>query len=149
MRFVASDNYITENDVCFEWDPVMITACMDALSPEHVNIVIFDKVDEDKPLKIEPRFQTEYTETGIANHLINEWKRVQPLPQFTLPKASVYVADDFTLLPTPENSGPYPVNIHACAQFEIWYKPYSNSPLPMCRMNLHYISPLPLMSPEK
>lgn len=150
MHFYSPSDYINGSDLYFEYDPVSIRACMDVLVPENANIIICDKkFNEDEFEKIEPWFKTKYTDTEIPADWIDCWKKIEPFPDFHLPEPNVFVTDDFTLIPVPENVPHCPIKIHSDALSEVWYKPDAKFRLPECYMNFYYLSPLPLASPEK
>ncbi|XP_046617809.1 nardilysin-like [Neodiprion virginianus] len=149
MRLYASTDYITGSDLYFEYNPEGIKACMDALTPDNVNIVLFDKKFNDSDFdKVEPWFNTKYTDTEIPNDWIEHWKTIEPLPEFHLPEPNIFLTDDFTLVPLPEDVPKYPTKIHSDPMSEVWFRPDPKFKIPECYMYYYFISPLALTSPE-
>ncbi|XP_044007483.1 nardilysin-like [Aphidius gifuensis] len=147
MQFYPPIDYITGSELYFEYDPVSIVLCIEALNADNVNIIIFNKkFDDDNFEKIEPWFRTKYTDTKIPEDWINNWKTIEPLPSFHLPEPNKFVTDDFTLIPIENQE--YPKKIHQDNLSEIWYKPDAKFRLPECYINYLLISPLIHNSPE-
>ncbi|KAM0729058.1 Nardilysin [Formica fusca] len=147
MHFYPPRDYITGNELYFEYDPEAIKTCLDYLRPENANIMIFSgKFTELN--KIEPWFKTKYTDVEIPHEWIERWKTIEPLPDFHLPLPNTFLTNDFTLISIPADIPKYPVKIHSDTTSEIWYRPDSKFRLPECYMNFHFVSSLGLQSPE-
>ncbi|XP_011306829.1 nardilysin [Fopius arisanus] len=148
MHFYSPEDYITGSDLYFEYNPEGIAACMEALTPDNVNIILFDKkFDDEKFEKVEPWFQTKYTDSKIPEDWIKSWKTLEPFEEFHLPEPNIFITDDFSLIPI-ESEILYPSKIHQDALSEIWYKPDSKFRLPECYMHFYFISPEVVASPE-
>lgn len=148
MHFYPPRDYITGNELYFEYDPEAIKTCLDYLRPENANIMIFSGRFTELN-KIEPWFKTKYTDVEIPHEWIERWKTIEPLPDFHLPLPNTFLTNDFTLISIPADIPKYPVKIHSDTTSEIWYRPDSKFRLPECYMNFHFVSSLGLQSPEK
>ncbi|KAK0085743.1 hypothetical protein PV325_004480 [Microctonus aethiopoides] len=146
MHFYPPIDYIRGSRLYFEYDPDSIMKCMNTLTPDNVNIIIFDKkFDETTFDKIEPWFKTKYTDTEIPYDWIESWKNIEPLHEFHLPEPNIFITTDFSLIPM--ESADYPVKIHQDNLSEIWYKPDDKFRIPECYMYFYLMSPLIRASP--
>ncbi|CAL1679205.1 unnamed protein product [Lasius platythorax] len=148
MHFYPPCDYITGNELYFEYDPEAIQMCLDYLKPENVNIMILNGKFNAELDKTEPWFQTRYTDVEIPREWIERWKIIKPLPDFHLPLPNTFLASDFTLIPLPADVPKYPVKIHSDTISEIWYRPDPVFRQPECYMYFHFVSPLGFQSPE-
>ena len=150
MHFYAPEDYITGSDLYFEYNPTAIQDCMDMLTLDNVNIIIFDKKFNDEEFyKVEPWFKTKYAEEEIPPEWIESWKSVEPLPEFYLPEPNVFLTTDFSLIPIPEDTPKYPVKVHSDEISEVWYRPDPKFRLPECFMYFYLISPASVATPER
>ncbi|XP_018344745.1 PREDICTED: nardilysin-like isoform X2 [Trachymyrmex septentrionalis] len=148
MHFYPSRDYITGNELYSEYNPEAIQKCLDYLVPETVNIMIFNEDFDYLELnKVEPWFQTKYTDIEISKEWIERWKSIEPLSDFYLPLENTFLTNDFSLIPLPAEVPKYPVKLYSNTLSEIWYRPDPKFRLPECYMNFHFISPLGLQSP--
>ncbi|XP_012257789.2 nardilysin-like [Athalia rosae] len=149
MHHYAPSDYITGSELYFEYNPTEIKTCMDALTPDKVNIIIFDKKFNDAEFdKVEPWFNTKYTDMKIPKDWVEHWNVIKPLPDFHLPEPNIFITDDFSLIPLPENVPDYPTKIHSDDMSEVWFRPDPKFRIPECYMYYYFISPLALTSPE-
>lgn len=150
MHLYAPSDYITGSDLYFEYNPTEIKACMDALTPESANIILFDKKFNDAEFdKLEPWFNTRYTDIPIPSEWIEHWKEIEPLPDFHLPEPNIFLTDDFSLISLSEDVPKYPAKVHNDSMSEVWYRPDPKFRIPEAYMYYYFISPMALTSPEK
>ncbi|KAI4479428.1 hypothetical protein M0804_011213 [Polistes exclamans] len=143
MHFFPPKDYITGSELYFEYNPEAIQMCMNYLSPDNVNIIIFDKKFNEREFdKVEPWFKTKYTDMDIPTEWTETWKTIAPLPEFHLPLPNIFLTNDFSLIPIPSEIPKYPVKIHYDDICEIWYRQDSKFGLPECYMYFYIISPL-------
>ncbi|XP_047363441.1 nardilysin-like [Vespa velutina] len=143
MHFFPPEDYITGSELYFDYNPEAIQMCMDYLSPDNVNIIIFDKKFNDEEFdKVEPWFKTKYTDMDIPTEWTETWKTITPLPEFHLPLPNIFLTNDFSLIPVISDVPKYPVKIHSDDISEIWYRPDPKFGLPECYMYFYIISPL-------
>ncbi|XP_071572686.1 nardilysin [Temnothorax nylanderi] len=149
MHFYPPRDYITGNELYFEYNPEAIRKCLDYLVPENANIMIFNEDFDGVELnKVEPWFQTKYTDSEIPKEWIERWKSIEPLPDFHLPLPNTFLPSDFSLIPIPAEVPKYPVKLHKDHISEIWYRADPKFRLPECYMNFHFVSSLGLQSPK-
>ncbi|XP_033221743.1 nardilysin-like [Belonocnema kinseyi] len=149
MHYYAPQDYITGSDLYFEYNPSAIQDCMDMLTPDNVNIIIFDKRFNDEEFeKVEPWFKTKYADEAIPPEWIKSWKTVEPLAEFHLPEPNIFLTTDFSLIPIPENTPKYPVKVHSDEILEVWYRPDPKFRLPECFMYFYLISPSSVATSE-
>lgn len=149
MHFFPPKDYITGSDLFFEYNPESIKDCIDALSVDNVNIILFDKkFNEEEFDQVEPWFKTKYSSSEIPKEWVETWKNIEPLPEFHLPKPNMFITDDFNLIELPAEVPSYPVKIHHDDKSEIWYRPDPKFRLPECYMYLHLITPTATESPK-
>lgn len=155
MHFYPPRDYITGSELYFEYNEAAIQKCLDYLTPENVNIMIFDKKLTDEELdKVEPWFSTKYTDTEIPQEWIAHWKSFSSetpssTPLFHLPLPNEFLTNDFSLIPLEEDVEKYPVKVFWNNVYEIWYRPDPKFRLPECYMYFHFVSPLGFELPEK
>ncbi|XP_076653212.1 nardilysin [Halictus rubicundus] len=149
MHYYSPQDYITANDLFFEYNPEAIQACMDYLTPDNVNIIISDKKFNDKEFeKIEPWFKTKYTDTEIPKEWVECWRTIDPFPEFHLPLPNVFLIDDLSLIPLPAEVPKYPTKIYSDRVTEIWYRPDPRFRLPECYMSFYIVAPATMYSPK-
>lgn len=147
MHYYPPRDYITGCDLYFEYNPEAIQACLNYLTPNDVNIIIFNKKFNDEEFdKIEPWFKTKYTDMEIPQEWIECWKTIEPFPEFHLPLPNVFLTDDFSLITIPPCVPKYPTKIHSDEITEIWYRPDPKFGLPECYMYFYIISPMAVCS---
>ncbi|XP_011881239.1 PREDICTED: nardilysin isoform X2 [Vollenhovia emeryi] len=149
MHFYPPRDYITGNELYFEYDPEAIQKYLNYLVPENANIMIFNEDFDSLELnKVEPWFKTKYTDIEIPKEWVERWKSIEPLPDFHLPLQNTFLISDFSLIPIPDGVPKYPVKLHSDHISEIWYRPDSKFRLPECYMNFQFISTLGFQSPK-
>lgn len=149
MHYFPPRDYITGSELYFEYNPEAITTCLNYLTPDDVNIIIFDKKFNDEKFdKVEPWFKTKYTDTGIPAEWTERWRTIEPLPEFHLPLPNVFLTNDFTLIPISADLPKYPTKIYSNEISEVWYRPDSKFGLPECYMYFYIISPMATCSPK-
>ena len=121
------------------------------LAPEMANIMIFSKDFNCFELKkVEPWWQTAYTDIEIPKVWIERWKVIEPLSKFNLPLSNIFLANNLYLLKTPnEKIEKYPVKLYNNSISELWYRPDFKFCLPKCCMHFYFISPLKFESLKK
>ena len=149
MHFSPSKTYIIKNELDSNYNAKVIQKCLNYLTPEMANIMIFSKDFNDFEIKkIEPWWQTAYTDIEIPKEWIERWKVIEPLPEFFLPSPNIFFTKNLLLMPISKEEIPkYPVKIHCNSMSEIWYCPKYY--LSKCCMHFNFISPVKLESSKK
>ncbi|KYM87526.1 Nardilysin, partial [Atta colombica] len=149
MHFYPPKAYITVNQLDSNYNAKVIQKYLNYLAPEMANIMIFSKDFNCFELKkVEPWWQTAYTDIEIPKVWIERWKVIEPLPEFHLPSSNIFLINNFHLLKTTSNEKieKYPVKLYNNSISELWYHPDFKFCLPKCCMHFYFISPLKLQS---
>ncbi|KAG5339105.1 NRDC protein, partial [Acromyrmex heyeri] len=152
MHFYPSKAYITVNQLDSDYNAKVIQKCLNYLTPEMANIMIFSKDFNCFELKkVEPWWQTAYTDIEIPKGWIERWKVIEPLPEFYLPLPNVFLIKNCHLLKTQNEKiekyhVKYPVKLYSNSMSELWYRPDFKFGLSKCCMHFYFISPLKLQS---
>ncbi|KYN33453.1 Nardilysin, partial [Trachymyrmex septentrionalis] len=147
MHFYPPKAYITINQFDSNYNAQVIQKCLNYLAPEMANIMIFSNFSSSELNKVEPWWQTAYTDIEIPKEWIERWKIIEPLPEFHLPLPNIFLANNSYLLKTPnETIEKYPVKLYSNSMSELWYRPDFKRCLPKCYMHFYFISPLKLQS---
>jgi len=150
MHFYPPKAYITINQFDSNYNAQVIQKCLNYLAPEMANIMIFSNFNSSELNKVEPWWQTAYTDTEIPKEWIERWKIIEPLPEFHLPLPNIFLANNSYLLKTPnETIEKYPVKLYSNSMSELWYRPDFKRCLTKCYMYFYFISPLKLQSSKK
>ncbi|XP_011050746.1 PREDICTED: nardilysin-like [Acromyrmex echinatior] len=146
MHFYPSKTYIIKNELDSNYNAKVIQTCLNYLTPEMANIMIFSKdINDFEIKKIEPWWQTAYTDIEIPKEWIKRWKVIEPLPEFFLPSPNIFFTKNLLLMPISKEAIPkYPIKIYCNSMSEIWYCPKFH--LSKCCMHFYFISPLKLES---
>ncbi|KAG5305857.1 NRDC protein, partial [Pseudoatta argentina] len=146
MHFYPSKTYIIENKLDSNYNAKVIQKCLNYLTPEVTNIMTFCIDYNDFEIKkIEPWWQTAYTDIEIPKEWIERWKVIEPLPGFFLPSPNIFFTKNLLLMPISKEPIPkYPIKIYCNSVSEIWYCPKYH--LSKCYMHFYFISPLKLES---
>ncbi|XP_018306510.1 nardilysin [Mycetomoellerius zeteki] len=147
MHLNPPNAYICGNQLNPNYDSKVIQKCLNYLAPEMANIMIFsDDFYGFELNKVEPWWQTAYTDIEISKEWIEYWKAIKPLPDFSLPSPNIFLTDNLLLIPLPKEIPKYPIKLYSNPVSEIWYRPDPKFRLPRCYMYFHFISPLKLQS---
>lgn len=142
MHLFPSKHYLTGDSLYYEFDFKHVKECISALSTDNVNIILFDKKFNEKDFdKLEPWFQTKYTNEEIPNDWITNWKKIDPFDEFYLPEPNIFITDDFNLIDLPVDVPNFPMKIHNDEKMEIWYRVDPKFRLPECYIYLYLITP--------
>ncbi|EGI70965.1 Nardilysin, partial [Acromyrmex echinatior] len=144
MYFYWSKDYITVNQLDSDYNAKVIQQCLNYLTPEMANIMIFSKDFNDFELKkIEPWWQTAYTDIEIPKVWIKRWKVIEPLPEFFLPSPNIFLTKNLCLMQiSNEQIEKYPIKLYCNSVSEIWYHRNPKFRLPKCSMHFYFISHL-------
>ncbi|RZF43235.1 hypothetical protein LSTR_LSTR016530 [Laodelphax striatellus] len=144
MQFHKPEEYITGDDLYFEYKPEDINMILSNMNPDNAMIVLSSKIAA-KNLKldrIEPWFKTKYNMQKIPDSWLNDWQVLNPNDYFSIPESNIFVTDNFDLLPISENLPEYPEVIKKDEYFELWYKQDKTFRIPTGIINLLFVSPL-------
>ncbi|XP_023245125.1 nardilysin-like [Copidosoma floridanum] len=149
MHLYPSKDFLTGENLYSLYDPESIKQCMEDLSPEKVNIILFDrKFNEEDFDQVEPWFQTKYSSEDIPKEWVSRWKEIEPFEEFHLPEPNEFITDDFTLIDLPADVPSYPTKIYHDEKTEIWYRMDPKFRLPECYIYLLLQTPYATESPK-
>ncbi|KAF5276282.1 hypothetical protein FQA39_LY06631 [Lamprigera yunnana] len=143
MQYFPPVDYLTGDTLIFEYNPDVINMALNNLSPDNMNIMI-SSTDLPKSIiynKIEPWFNTHYTDMEIPTEWMDCWKKPQKIPSFSLPKPNLYITTDFTILPKIKSKSKYPNKIMSTPIIELWYRKDEHFELPVAYYYYYLISP--------
>jgi len=129
MQFYPPERYLDGDDLMFEFEPKVITACLDKIGEDNVNIFIMAKdIPGDSLDHVEEWFGTAYSVTDIPSSWVAGWRQPDPelVGQFHLPEDNIFIAEDTGLVKEEEAgttaAGRFPVRILQDDQGELFYK---------------------------
>lgn len=151
MQVYPPQDYITGDDLFFDFDPSLITDCMNHFTLSNMNVMISTKksLDGVEFDQTEPWFGTEFNVREIPAEWLELWKNAIPDPSFALPEPNNFIATDFSLLPTDDASveQKVPVKILDNEYMELYYRQDTKFRLPTSYLYIELVSPLNTQSP--
>ncbi|XP_018306505.1 nardilysin-like [Mycetomoellerius zeteki] len=150
MHFYPSRDYITGNKLHFEYNAKDIQQCLNYLTPEAANIMIFTNKDFELN-EVKEWSKTKYTDVEksiVPQEWVEHWKSIEAPLDIHLPLPNTFLPSDYSLMSVPAAVPKYPKQLISDSTAEIWYHPYSKIRLPKCYMYFHLISSLGLLSPK-
>ncbi|KYN14346.1 Nardilysin, partial [Trachymyrmex cornetzi] len=148
MHFYPPKAYLTGDKLNSNYNAEVIQKCLNYLAPEMANVMIYSKDFNDSELtKVQPCWQTAYTDIEIPKEWIERWKVIEPLPELFLPLPNILLTKNPCLIQIlKEQTEKYPIKLYCNPVSEIWYRYDPKFHLPKCCMHFHFISPLKLQS---
>ena len=151
MQLYPPQDYITGEDLFFEYDPAVITECLNYFSLENMNIIISTK----KPLdgmefnQVEPWFGTQFNMREIPSEWLEMWKVAAPDQSFALPEPNHFISTDFSLLPVDDAAldQKVPAKILDNECMELYYRQDTKFRLPNSFFYIQLVSPLNTQCP--
>ncbi|XP_058510979.1 nardilysin [Ochotona princeps] len=143
MQLYPLQDFLTGDQLLFEYQPDVIAEALDQLVPQKANLVLLSGANEGKCDLKEKWFGTQYSIEDVQNSWNELWKNDFELnPELHLPAENKYIATDFTLkaFDCPETE--YPVKIVNTPQGCLWYKKDNKFKIPKAYIRFHLISPL-------
>uniref|UniRef100_A0A1B6BXU5 Nardilysin n=1 Tax=Clastoptera arizonana TaxID=38151 RepID=A0A1B6BXU5_9HEMI len=150
MQVYPSTDYITGNDLYFEYKPELIEEFLNKIKHDNVNILLLSKLSASKVNleQVEPWFGTKYNVSDIPSKWVQSWKDVEVTNKFHLPDPNPFITSNFILLTPPNNKTEYPDKIYEDDVIELWYKQDSTFKLPTAIICLQLISSMPHYMPH-
>ena len=103
----------------------LIENILNNLTSGGVNIFLSSKEYKDIASKIEPIYQTRYTDEDIPEEWRLSWANTTPILEFKLPEPNIFIAESLKLLPeicSPEQYSKYPIKIKSESSGELYYR---------------------------
>ncbi|XP_077572691.1 nardilysin b isoform X2 [Stigmatopora nigra] len=149
MQLFPKEDFLTGDQLMFEYEPEVIGAALSCLTPERANLLLLSPEHEGRCQLREKWFCTAYSREEIPTEWSELWASDFELhPDLRLPAENKFIASDFTLRPSDCPDSEFPVKIlddeHAC----LWYKKDNKFKIPKAYIRFHLISPLIQESPE-
>lgn len=143
-QYRASD-ILTGPKLMFEFNAEILQKFINDLVARKFNIMIIssqpynDQVTFDS---IEPWYGTEYTALDMPLKWIDRWECVKPFPEFKIPDANPFIADNFTIFYEPGTaSAKYPTKIFDNDLAELWFRQDDTFLLPTAYYKFQFLSP--------
>ncbi|KYM98615.1 Nardilysin [Cyphomyrmex costatus] len=144
-------DYIRGSVTFGEYNPENINKFLNCLVPEEANIMYCKENFHEHEIdyyswdtyKFDPPVMM------IEKHRMEHWKSVEPLPDFHLPLKNICVPIKDSSISIPADVAKHPVKLHSDHKSEIWYLPADKFCLPKSHININFISPKILQSPDE
>uniref|UniRef100_A0A8C1F590 Nardilysin a (N-arginine dibasic convertase) n=1 Tax=Cyprinus carpio carpio TaxID=630221 RepID=A0A8C1F590_CYPCA len=149
MQLFPKQDFLTGDQLMFEFKPEVISAALNLLTPEKANLLLLSPEHEGQcPLK-EKWFGTQYSVEDIQQHWRELWAGDFDLnPSLHLPAENKFIATDFALKTSDCPDTEYPVRIMNNDRGCLWYKKDNKFKIPKAYVRFHLISPVVQKSPK-
>ncbi|XP_072544674.1 nardilysin isoform X2 [Salminus brasiliensis] len=149
MQLFPKEDFLTGDQLMFEFKPEVISAALNLLTPDKVNLLLLSPEHEGQcPLK-EKWFGTQYSVEDIQEDWQRRWAGVFDLnPELRLPVENQFISTDFTLKTADCPDSEFPVRIISNDRGCLWYKKDNKFKIPKAYIRFHLISPVVQKSPK-
>lgn len=149
MQLFPKQDFLTGDQLMFEYDPQVINAALSLLTPDRANLLLLSPENEGCCLLKEKWFSTCYSVEDIPEEWAERWAGDFELnPELHLPAENKFIATDFTLKTSDCPDTEYPVRIVNSERGCLWYKKDNKFKIPKAYIRFHLISPMIQKSPE-
>uniref|UniRef100_A0AAX7UIT5 Nardilysin convertase n=1 Tax=Astatotilapia calliptera TaxID=8154 RepID=A0AAX7UIT5_ASTCA len=149
MQLFPKQDFLTGDQLMFEYDPQVINAALSLLKPDRANLLLLSPENEGCCLLKEKWFGTCYSVEDIPEEWAERWAGDFELnPELHLPAENKFIATDFTLKTSDCPDTEYPVRIVNSERGCLWYKKDNKFKIPKAYIRFHLISPMIQKSPE-
>uniref|UniRef100_A0AAQ5YKZ9 Nardilysin a (N-arginine dibasic convertase) n=1 Tax=Amphiprion ocellaris TaxID=80972 RepID=A0AAQ5YKZ9_AMPOC len=123
MQRFPKEDFLTGDQLMFEFSPEVISAALSLLTPEKANLMLLSPEHEGQcPLR-EKWFDTQYSVEDIQQEWMERWTGSLELnSDLHLPAENKFIATDFTLKPSDCPDTEFPVRIADSDRGCLWYK---------------------------
>uniref|UniRef100_A0A672JBV9 Nardilysin a (N-arginine dibasic convertase) n=1 Tax=Salarias fasciatus TaxID=181472 RepID=A0A672JBV9_SALFA len=123
MQLFPKEDFLTGDQLMFEFSPEVISAALSLLTPEKANLMLLSPEHEGQcPLR-EKWFGTQYSMEDIPPEWMERWTGdLQLNNDLHLPAENKFIATDFTLKPSDCPDTDFPVRIADSDRGCLWYK---------------------------
>uniref|UniRef100_A0AAX7TMD8 Nardilysin convertase n=1 Tax=Astatotilapia calliptera TaxID=8154 RepID=A0AAX7TMD8_ASTCA len=123
MQLFPKQDFLTGDQLMFEYDPQVINAALSLLKPDRANLLLLSPENEGCCLLKEKWFGTCYSVEDIPEEWAERWAGDFELnPELHLPAENKFIATDFTLKTSDCPDTEYPVRIVNSERGCLWYK---------------------------
>uniref|UniRef100_A0A3Q3WJY6 Uncharacterized protein n=1 Tax=Mola mola TaxID=94237 RepID=A0A3Q3WJY6_MOLML len=149
MQLFPKEDFLTGDQLMFEYDPQVISAALSLLTPGRANLLLLSPENEGLcPLR-EKWFGTCYSEEDVSNEWAHIWAGdFQLHPDLHLPVENRFIATDFALKTSDCPESDFPVRIVNSERGCLWYKKDNKFKIPKAYIRFNLISPVIQKSPE-
>uniref|UniRef100_A0A673C948 Nardilysin-like n=1 Tax=Sphaeramia orbicularis TaxID=375764 RepID=A0A673C948_9TELE len=149
MQLFPKEDFLTGDQLMFEYDPQVISAALSLLTPDKANLLLLSPENEGHcPLR-EKWFGTCYNMEDVPDEWVQRWAGdFQLNPDLHLPAHNQFIATDFTLKTSDCPDTEFPVRIITSDRGALWYKKDNKFKIPKAYIRFNLISPMIQKSPE-
>ncbi|KAL5486683.1 hypothetical protein EMCRGX_G019194 [Ephydatia muelleri] len=122
MQYFPEEDYLTGDDLMFQYDHQSIAAVQDLLTPERANIVLVSKTFAPLCDRKEQWFGTKFSSEEIPSDWTAGWQNLPINPDLHLPSPNIFIATDFTLKTCISPLQKYPVVVEECDHYKLWFR---------------------------
>ncbi|KAF4797184.1 nardilysin, N-arginine dibasic convertase, NRD convertase 1 [Turdus rufiventris] len=149
MQLFQKEDFLTGDQLLFEYKPEIIADALSQLSPQRANLVLLSAANEGQCDLKEKWFGTQYSMEDIDRFWSDLWDSDFELnPDLHLPEENKYIATDFALKVADCPETEYPVKTLSTQQGCLWYRKDDKFKIPKGYVRFHLISPLIQQSAE-
>ncbi|XP_061897339.1 nardilysin-like isoform X2 [Entelurus aequoreus] len=143
MQLFPKEDFLTGDQLMFEFSPEVIGAALSLLTPEKANLMLLSPEHEGQcPLR-EKWFGTQYSVEDIQAEWMVRWTGDLELnSELHLPEENKFIATEFTLKPSDCPDTDFPVRIADSDRGCLWYKKDNKFKTPKAYIRFHLISPV-------
>ncbi|XP_020508326.1 nardilysin [Labrus bergylta] len=143
MQLFPKKDFLTGDQLMFEYQPEVIRAALSLLTPERANLMLLSPEHEGQcPLR-EKWFGTQYSVDDIQQEWMERWMgNLELNSDLHLPVENEFIATDFTLKPSDCPDTELPVRIADSDRGCLWYKKDNKFKIPKAYIRFHIISPV-------
>ncbi|TDH08950.1 hypothetical protein EPR50_G00103490 [Perca flavescens] len=149
MQLFPKEDFLTGDQLMFEFDPQVISAALSPLTPDRANLLLLSPENEGHcPLR-EKWFGTCYSEEDIPEEWSQRWTGDFELnSELHLPAENRFIATDFTLKESDCPDSEFPIRTVNNKRGCLWYKKDNKFKIPKAYIRFNLISPIIQKSPE-
>uniref|UniRef100_UPI0037E8E4C8 nardilysin-like n=1 Tax=Semicossyphus pulcher TaxID=241346 RepID=UPI0037E8E4C8 len=143
MQLFPKEDFLTGDQLMFEFKPEVISAALSLLTPEKANLMLLSPEHEGQcPLR-EKWFGTQYSVEDVQQDWMERWTgNLEQNGDLHLPVENKFIATDFSLQPSDCPDTELPVRIAEGDRGCLWYKKDNKFKIPKAYIRFHIISPV-------
>ncbi|XP_048117608.1 nardilysin [Alosa alosa] len=143
MQLFPKEDYLTGDQLMFEFKPEVISAALSLLTPDKANLMLLSPEHEGQCCLREKWFGTQYSIEDVQKEWTERWTGDFELsPELHLPVENKFIATDFTLKTSDCPDTEYPVRVVNSDRGCLWYKKDNKFKIPKAYIRFHLISPV-------
>ncbi len=147
MQFYPPELYLTADELLFEFDAKLIADCQSRLDAASVNVFMMAREFKEDCKVVEPWFKTCYAKEQIPAEWRRRWADPHRLDgELHLPAPNLFIAEDTTLKPVPEDNPKYPRLVAREAYGELFHRMDDIFKQPRAHILFYLVSPTVLRS---